>query len=240
MSQEYSRGERALGWFVHGYTALGLPLNFLSLLALLDGDAQRFFALNLIAVGVDSTDGFLARRLKVWERVPSFDGAKLDDLVDFLTYVFLPAAALPILGLLPSSWALWATLPIISSGYGFCQRQAKVDDAFVGFPSYWNIGLVYAHIFQPSPEILVASISFLALMVFVPIHYLYPTKLKTLFWPTVCFTGLYLISLLAIVLVPSAPWRSELALASLSFVVYYTLVSFYRDWRRRQALRARS
>ncbi|MEE2645007.1 MAG: CDP-diacylglycerol O-phosphatidyltransferase [Myxococcota bacterium] len=234
MTKGYTRTERAAGWLVHIYTALGLPLNFLSLFALIQGDAQRFLLLNLIAVGVDSSDGFLARRLKVWERVPSFDGAKLDDLVDFLTYAFLPAVALPLLGLLPSGWEGWALLPIMSSGYGFCQRQAKVEDAFVGFPSYWNIGLIYAVIFQPSPAVLVGALIFLSVMVFIPIHYLYPSKLRRLFWITNIFSTLYLVSLAALILAPNAPWRETLALYSLSFVLYYTVLSFLFDWQRRQ------
>ena len=77
-----SKGQQVIAWGVHLYTSLGLPLALASMIALVDGDATLFFLLNLSAVLIDATDGFLARTLKVKEVLPSFNGAKLDELID--------------------------------------------------------------------------------------------------------------------------------------------------------------
>ena len=82
--------------------------------------------------------------------------------------------------LFPQGWEAFAVLPIMASGYGFCQEKAKTDDAFVGFPSYWNIVLLYLYVFQTNPWFNLALIGLLCVMVFVPIHYLYPTRTKML------------------------------------------------------------
>src|SRR5438128_1570246 len=96
--EEPNAARKLLAWGIHGYTGLGLPLAFLSMLALLDKEAGVFFLLNGVAMLVDATDGALARLVRVKEVLPGFDGATLDNLIDFLTFAFLPALALPMLG----------------------------------------------------------------------------------------------------------------------------------------------
>ncbi len=223
--------QRALAWLVHLYTALGLPLNLASLAALSARDGSLFFALNLTAVFVDATDGFMARGARVKERLPEFNGAKLDDLIDFLTFTVLPLWALPTIGLIPTSWTLALSAPLIASAYGFCQSRAKTDDAFVGFPSYWNIISLYFFVFEPSPEVILGVLGFLSVMVFVPIHYVYPTRTRMLFWPTMIGGGAYLLTLLAVALAPRAPWAEAAALGSLSYMLYYTVISLVHHRR---------
>ena len=229
--------KRVLGWLVHVYTALGIPLNLYSLVALLKGNGSLFFALNFSAVFIDSTDGFMARYLNIKELVPSFDGAKLDDLIDFLTFTFLPLIALPLLNLI-SHDAWWTLLfPMMSSAYGFCQTRAKTDDAFVGFPSYWNIFALYFFILQPPEWVIIVILHILGILVFIPIHYVYPTKTKRLFKTTMLFGTLYMFSLGFIALNPNASWTIPLTYCSLLYMAYYIILSLIHDREVRQRLK---
>ncbi len=135
--------QRVLGWCVHGYTASGLVAAGLIAVLLVRGGPDAFrwsFLLMVIATIVDSTDGTLARKIRIKEAVPSFDGRRLDDIVDFLTYTFLPLLLIYRAKILPEGQEAWLLLPLLASVYGFCQVQAKTDDGyFLGFPSLWNL-----------------------------------------------------------------------------------------------------
>jgi phosphatidylcholine synthase len=225
MDAVYSPARRAAAWGVHLYTALGLPLAYACLAALADGSASRFFLYSLIACLVDATDGFLARKVGVKQVVPEFDGRKLDDIVDYLHFVALPLAALPALGMLPERLAPVVILPLMASAYGFCQDRAKTDDAFVGFPSYWNILALYLYVMDASPRTIVGSLVVLSILIFVPVHYVYPSRTAMLQRTTVTLGVLWTFMVLALSLYPNAPWAYSLALASLFYPLYYTVIS---------------
>lgn len=216
---------RAAAWSVHLYTALGLPLAFIGAIALANGDAKLFFLSNMAAVFVDSTDGTLARAVKVKSVLPQFDGRRLDDLVDFLTFAFLPSLALVAFDLLPVGFEVIAVTPLLASGYGFCQEQAKTKDSFVGFPSYWNIIVLYLYVLQTAPWVTAAVILTLCLMVFVPIHYLYPTRAEFMRRMTIGFGSLWAILMIAIASRLTEPWTKPATIASLSFPLYYLIIS---------------
>ena len=142
--------EKFLGWCVHGYTALGLVAAGLIAVLLVRGGADAFrwsFLLMAAATIVDSTDGTLARKVRIKEVVPGFDGRRLDDIVDFLNYTFLPLLLIWRAGILPAGHEAWLFLPLLASVYGFCQVQAKTDDGyFLGFPSLWNLVALYLYV----------------------------------------------------------------------------------------------
>lgn len=219
-------------WGVHLYTALGLPLALLGIHALAEGDAGRFLLLNILAVFIDSTDGTLARRLKVKELVP-FDGALLDNIVDFLTYTFLPAIALWQLDLVPSHLAWVSALPVLASGYQFCQTGAKTEDAFVGFPSYWNVLIIYLVVLKPPVAVTVGILVALSALVFWPIRYIYPSRTALLRPLTLALCVAYGLAATALALRPTAAWAPGLAWASLSFVLYYIALSAVHHHRTR-------
>src|SRR5436190_24101583 len=133
---------RLLAWLVHLYTAMGLVCAAgMAVLIVRGGDAsfRGAFLLMMVATAIDASDGWFARRARVKEVLPGFDGAALDNLIDFLTYTSLPllllwrASILPI----PLTWLL--LLALMASAYGFSRTDAKTDDGFfLGFPSYWN------------------------------------------------------------------------------------------------------
>ncbi len=169
-----------LGWCVHGYTALGLVTAALIAVLLVQGGADAFrwsFILMVVATVVDSTDGTLARRVRIKEAVPSFDGRRLDDLVDFLNYTCLPLLLVWRARLLPEGYDAWLLLPLVASAYGFCQVEAKTADGFfLGFPSLWNVVALYLYILPTGSWMALTVVVVLAILTFVPTRHLYPSQ----------------------------------------------------------------
>jgi phosphatidylcholine synthase len=239
-----------LGWCVHFYTALGLVCAAAIAVAIVKdtpASYRRAFVLMLIATAIDATDGTLARAVRIKEAVPSFDGRRLDDIIDFLTYTALPLLLIWRARLLPAEQEFWLLLPLLASAYGFCQVSIKTEDGFfLGFPSYWNLIAFYLYMLDfyiaPLPTGLVIGVlAGFALLTFVPSRYLYPSQKGRLNLVTNVF-GVLWAGLLALVLyrVPSKPPADEvtrwLIIASLAFPLYYLVVSWaisVRIWRRR-------
>ena len=209
-------------------------LALLSVQALAEGDGPRFFLLNLLAVFIDGSDGTLARAVKVKE-VVAFDGALLDNITDFLTFAFLPAMALPALGLLPAELTWVAAVPVLASGFQFCQGTAKTEESFVGFPSYWNLVILYLYVLHTPVWLTVALLLVLSVLVFVPIHYVYPSRTRLMRPVTVGLGMLWFGACLAFALKPSAPWAQPLAWASLSYIAYYVGLSLVHHKRMAEA-----
>src|SRR6478672_4659410 len=114
----------SIAWLAHAYTGLGLVLAAVMGVCIVRGTASSFrlaFACMLVACLVDATDGSLARRLRVKEMLPNFDGAKLDDLIDFLTFTFLPLALIWRAQLVPEWGGAALLFALVASAYGFCQ-----------------------------------------------------------------------------------------------------------------------
>jgi phosphatidylcholine synthase len=172
--------QQVLGWCVHGYTALGLVAAAAIAVLLVQGGADAYrwsFILMAIATIVDSTDGALARRVRIKEAVPSFDGRRLDDLVDFLNYTFLPLLLVWRARLLPEGYDAWLLLPLVASAYGFCQVEAKTHDGyFLGFPSLWNVVAFYLYVLPLGRWAALATVVVLAILTFVPTRHLYPSQ----------------------------------------------------------------
>jgi phosphatidylcholine synthase len=228
---------KVLGWCVHGYTALGLVAAGLIAVLLVRGGPAAFrwsFLLMVAATVVDSTDGTLARRVRIKEAVPSFDGRRLDDIIDFLTYTFLPLGLIWRAGLLPAGYEPWLFLPLLASIYGFCQVQAKTDDGyFLGFPSLWNVVAVYLYVLPFGKWVSLAIVVTLAILTFVPSKYLYPS-LPGKFNRLISILGIpWTIALVWIIFqLPDSPGSSldptasRVAWASLSYPVLYLAASW--------------
>ena len=225
-----------IAWLAHLYTASGAVLAFLAARAVIDHDYRTAFFWLGVQIFVDATDGLLARALRVHERLPSFNGAKLDDIVDYLSYVFVPALFVWRAGLVPDAWTLAvAGGMLLSSAYGFNSAGAKTaDHFFTGFPSYWNIVVFYLLIARLPATANAAILLVLAFFVFVPIRYLYPSRTPVLVWPTNILAAIWGVLMLLIL------WRypavsRPLFLASLVFPLYYVVVSLVLHLRRREA-----
>lgn len=214
---------------VHVYTASGVVLAFLIVLAAFQGDTSRALWLGLIALLIDSTDGTLARRFRVSEILPMFDGRRLDDIVDYLTYVFAPVLLLWSGGYLPGGTAgtIIAALPLLASSYQFCRVDAKTDDHFfLGFPSYWNVVAFYVIVFGLTPATVALIFAICSLLVFVPIRYLYPSRTTAFRSLTLLLTGIWLLGY-AIVLLDIPGISPLFAQFSLLYLVYYIGMSIY-------------
>jgi phosphatidylcholine synthase len=174
------RLRQALGWGVHFYTALGLVAAGGIAVVLLNPSPASFrvaFLLMVVATLIDATDGTLARLVRVKEALPGFDGARLDDLIDFQTYTSLPLLLLYQARILPEGQEFWLLAPLVASAYGFCQAAAKTADGyFLGFPSYWNLVALYLYLLQPGAGVSISVLLTFSLLTFVPSRYLYPTR----------------------------------------------------------------
>src|SRR5215216_1094306 len=214
---------------VHLYTASGAVLALLILGAAFQGDAVRALWLMLVSLIIDSTDGLLARRLRVSEALPAFDGALLDNIVDYITYVFAPMVLLWSGGYLPAgtSGVVFAALPLLASSYQFCRVDAKTDDHFfLGFPSYFNVVAFYAIVFEPGPGALAAVLVVCSFLVFVPIRYVYPTRTIAFRGLSLSLTALWLVSYAVILL--EMPEPDPLILGfSILYLFYYFGLSLY-------------
>ncbi len=214
---------------VHLYTASGVVLALLILVAAFGGDAVRALWLMLASLLIDSTDGLLARRLRVSEALPFFDGALLDNIVDYMTYVFAPIVLLWSGEYLPAgtSGVVFAALPLLASSYQFCRVDAKTDDHyFLGFPSYFNVVAFYAIVFEPGAGTLAAVLVVCSLLVFVPIRYVYPTRTIAFRRLSLTLTALWLVSYAAILL--QMPDPDPLILGfSIFYLIYYFGLSLY-------------
>jgi len=221
-----------LAWLVHLYSAIGVVLGFFSIVLVVRGDYRTTFWLNALAVAIDASDGTLARAARVKERIPWFDGARLEDIVDYLTYVVVPSLIFFYAGVLPNNAEWIAAAPMLASAYGFCQTEAKTaDHYFLGFPSYWNILALYVVALATPAWLNAALILALSAMVFVPIKYVYPSRTAVLQTLTVVL-GLVWAALvfLTIYFLPEPP--RGMVYASLFFPVYYTVLSFWLSRRR--------
>jgi phosphatidylcholine synthase len=222
-----------LAWLVHLYTALGAVVAFFTILCIEKELFQEAFWLMSLAVVIDATDGTLARAARVKELIPSFDGDRLEDIIDYANYVMVPCFFLLRADLLPRQDALWlAILPLIASAYGFCQKEAKTaDHYFLGFPSYWNIVAFYLYVLQAPRWINAFAIIILSILVFVPLRYIYPSRSPAYRGLTNSLGVLWAAALLAIVYWLPQPPR-EIVWLSLLFPVYYTALSFWLEAQR--------
>ena len=223
-------------WAVHLLTASGALLGLVMIAATGAGDYRRAFLWMAVATAIDSADGALARAVRVKERLPSFNGARLDDIVDYLTFVFAPAYLVYHARLTPDALAIIViSAMLLSSAYGFSQEAAKTSDHyFTGFPSYWNIIVFYLVVIGAPPAVNAAVLIGLAVLVFVPIAYVYPSRTPTLRVPTLVLGLTW--ALLVLVMIWQFPDVARPFLyLSLIFPAYYLVLSLVLNVRRRRA-----
>lgn len=224
-----------MAWLAHLYTACGAIAAFLATAAIFEADYRRCFLWLYVQVAIDATDGIAARALRVKDRLPWFDGAKLDDIIDYICYVFVPALIVWHARLVPQPWSMLVVPAIlVSSAYGFNRTDAKTDDHyFLGFPSYWNIVALYLFIARWPPIVNAAILLTLAVLVFVPIRYVYPSRGTALQGFTLVMGGLWA-ALMLLMLWQLPAVSHAVLLASLVFPVYYLGLSLWLEVRRRR------
>ncbi len=236
-------GARVAAGLVHAYTATGAVLALLMVHFAYEGDVRAVLWLFLAAMVVDGSDGLLARYFEVKTVMPGFDGALLDNIVDYLTYAFAPMVLLWANGYLPDGvlGGVVAAVPLLASCYQFCRSDAKTDDHFfLGFPSYWNVVAFYAIVAGFDIGLTTLVILVCTVLVFVPVKYLYPSRTEKLWYLNMALSVLWMAVYAVIVaLMPDQP--TWLIVLSLIYPVYYVGVSLwltvtFRGGDRRPAL----
>lgn len=233
---------KARGYLVHLYTMSTLLFVVLGMQWILEGHYERAIVAMAITVLIDATDGALARRFRIEHTAPGIDGSLLDNVVDFVSYVFLPVLFMMHAGLLLQPMTLFVTIVAFSSAYGFSRTSAKqVEEGFfVGFPSYWNVVAFYAYVLGLSPAVNTGLVLVLSLLVFVDVRFLYISRLRRYrllhlvlsgAWGAACMTALFL---------EPGLLRAVLVYGSLAYAAFYTVHSLVADVsaRRRSAMNA--
>jgi phosphatidylcholine synthase len=172
----------ARAFAVHVFTAAGAALALAALIYAVRADWAAMFLCLGAALLIDGVDGTFARRFRVAELLPRWSGDVLDLVVDFTTYVFVPAYALAVSGLLPESVALpAAVLMVITGALYFADRNMKTaDNYFRGFPALWNAAVFYLFLLRPQPWLAAAVIVVLAMLTFVPFKFVHPMRVSRL------------------------------------------------------------
>ena len=175
------RMNRQIAFLIHLLTASGAACALMALVAAADARWDDMFWWLLAAQFVDGIDGPLARKYRVSELLPNWSGHNLDFVIDYATYVFIPAFALAQADLLPSPLGLIAACIVtISGGLYFADDRMKTQsNAFRGFPAVWNGVLFYYFLLLPSPWIGLPIIVLLAIAQFLPIEFVHPVRVKT-------------------------------------------------------------
>jgi len=179
-----TRFEVVRAFAVHIFTACGAALALLALILATGGHwAAMFFCLGLALV-VDGADGLLAREFQVADVLPRWSGETLDLIVDFTTYVFVPAYAIAASGMLPKALAVPAGVVVVITGaLYFADRQMKTaDNYFRGFPGLWNLAAFYLYLLEPPEWLAAGLIVALAVLTFLPLKFLHPLRVKRLRW----------------------------------------------------------
>lgn len=227
-----------LAWAVHLFTASAAALGVITLVKIYQHEYLMALWLMGITILIDGVDGALARWVNVKKILPGFDGALLDNIVDYLNYVVTPCFFLMVKpDMLPDSVAVYVIIAVsITSAYQFCQSDAKTPDHFFkGFPCYWNIALFYMFLFNTSAWVNASLLTLFSVLIFVPVKYVYPSrldyltqskKLKLLMHIASTVFGLSLGYLLI-----SYPEPSQTSLLiSFGYILMYLALSFYRTF----------
>jgi phosphatidylcholine synthase len=235
MNERIAMIRRLTAWLVHLYTAAGLVAAAgMAVLIARGGDAsfRSAFVLMVAAMAIDSTDGWLARKARVKDVLPQFDGRTLDDLIDFHTYTSMPLFLIWRAQILPGGFAWVLLFPLLASAYGFSRVNAKTADGFfLGFPSYWNVVAFYLYVFGPRTSVSLAVIVGFALLTFVPTRYLYVTRGGP-FSTVMLIGGAVWAAVACVLILGPAALRPTLALVSLVYPLTYLLLSWVVTMRR--------
>ena len=225
-------GRRVQAVCVHLLTASGAAMGLMALLAV---EAERWreaFLWLFAALVVDGVDGMLARRVRVTEVFPRFDGHLVDYVVDYLTYVVVPALLAFRAGLFPDDFGLAAAIFILLvSTYTYGNLDAKAEDSyFLCFPGLWNVLIFYLFIFDLSPWINLGVVALFGVLTFVPLHFVHPFRIHDLPRLTRAMAVLMIaVGGAILVRLPTpSPW---LVAASLVPLAYYAGLGLWRSFR---------
>ena len=172
--------DKIAAWAVHGFTASGAVLGFLAIISILNNDLVGAFLWLGLALLIDGIDGALARKIGVSDKTPNIDGSTLDNVIDYLNYVIIPALMIYWFQMVPNGWEIILPAGMFAvSLYTFANMNMKTNDYyFSGFPAVWNIVVLYFYILNTHSIINVIVILLLFILTFVPIKFVHPLRVK--------------------------------------------------------------
>ncbi|MCS0496588.1 CDP-alcohol phosphatidyltransferase family protein [Ancylobacter mangrovi] len=232
-----SLGERptrrhALAFAVHLFTASGAVCGLMALMAAVEGHWALMFAWLGAALFVDGVDGTMARRARVGEVLPRWSGETLDLVVDYLTYVLVPAFAVATGGLMPFWMAVPASAAILlTSALYFADTAMKTDDLyFQGFPAVWNLVVFYFFLLPLNSWVVGGTVALLSVATFLPIKFVHPFRVVRLRLLTIALLALWAVLAAAAVIDGLRPpgW----IVAGLCVCAVYFLLFGLIPWRR--------
>jgi len=172
--------DKIAAWAVHGFTASGAVLGFLAIISILNNDLVGAFLWLGLALLIDGIDGSLARKFEVSDKTPNIDGSTLDNVIDYLNYVIIPALMIYWFQMVPNGWEIILPAGMFAvSLYTFANMNMKTNDYyFSGFPAVWNIVVLYFYILNTHPIINIIIILLLFIFTFIPIKFVHPLRVK--------------------------------------------------------------
>ena len=172
--------DKIAAWAVHGFTASGAVLGFLAIISIVNNDLVGAFLWLGLALLIDGIDGALARKVGVLDKTPNIDGSTLDNVIDYLNYVIIPALMIYWFQMVPNGWEIILPAGMFAvSLYTFANMNMKTNDYyFSGFPAVWNIVVLYFYILNTHPIINVIIILLLFIFTFIPIKFVHPLRVK--------------------------------------------------------------
>ncbi|HQU81500.1 MAG TPA: CDP-alcohol phosphatidyltransferase family protein [Pyrinomonadaceae bacterium] len=233
MNQSYNISSKIFAWFTHFFTASGLLAGFMAILAVSGKNWRAAMAWLLVALAIDGFDGTLARKFKVKEVLPNFDGKTIDYVIDFANYAIIPAYFFYQSDLVSENWSLPLSFLILMVSAIYYGNDGMVSDDFyfVGFPVMWNVVVFYLiFVFSLNELGNAAVIVFFAILHFVPIKFVYPSRATQLKFATLTVTAIFLIILPLIVwFYPTTPsWLKWMANACLAYYGVLAIMDTFR------------
>lgn len=202
MKSEYTFVQKALAYSVHVFTSSGIVAGFLAIIAIDEGRFKEAMLWLFLTLIIDGVDGTFARLFKVKEVLPNFSGATIDYVIDFATYAIIPAyfiysAQIDGVYLLPENLRLWSAsiILLVSAVYYGKEGMVSNDYYFIGFPVMWNMVAFYLFfVFTFSPMLNFIMILGFAILHFVPIKFLYPSRTVKFKWLNLIMTTIFIVS----------------------------------------------
>lgn len=245
------RLQKIYAWSVHLFTASGAVFGVLAILAAtqaysakMHDPSQYVYYLKLsflyvaLTIIIDAVDGTLARMVDIKKLAP-FDGALLDNIIDFMTYAIVPAVWVYVADVVPDGYkSLCIALIVLAASYQFCQADAKTEDHFFkGFPSYWNLAIFYLIYFELGGAINIAIIAILCISSFIPIKYVYPSRMENVSRSKKIRMVILILTIIwgAVTIYTAYMWPSSNVIATMVIAVYclfYFGLSLYCTFRK--------
>ena len=229
---KFSIIEKSLAWGVHLFTASGLVSGFMAILAINEKDWRSAMLWLVLCLIIDGIDGTFARLFRVKEVLPNMDGQTIDYVIDFATYAIIPAYFFYEANLVPEAWNLpCASLILLVSAVYYGKKGMVSDDMyFIGFPVMWNMVIFYlVFVVQFSPLLNAICILFFAVLHFLPIKFVYPSRAKSFKTMTLTVTVIFILTLIGILwFYPER--KGGLIGASVLSAFYYGIMAIYNTW----------